>query len=168
MMPSMDLRDDAVGIGSPDEGFGFAVVLAEVSVDRGLEIDQRVEGAALQPPPGERGEEALDRIGPGAGGGHEMKRPARVPGEPGTHLGVLVGGIIVEDGVDQLAGRHGGLNPIEKADELLVAVPCHALADHGAVEDIERGEQRGRAVPEYSCWNATMPVATKAGAIRSA
>ena len=75
-----------------------------------------------------------------------MKRPARVPGEPGTHLGVLGGGIIVEDGVDQLAGRHGGLDPIEKADELLVAVPCHALADHGAVEDIERGEQRGGAV----------------------
>jgi hypothetical protein len=36
-----------VGIGSPDEGLGFAVVAAEVPVDRSLEVDQRMEGAAL-------------------------------------------------------------------------------------------------------------------------
>ena len=39
-MPSIDLLDDAVGIGGPDEGFGFAVVCAEVAVDRGLQVDQ--------------------------------------------------------------------------------------------------------------------------------
>jgi hypothetical protein len=31
---------------------------------------------------------------------------------------------------------------------LLVAMPRHALTDHGAVEDIERCEQCGRAVPD--------------------
>jgi hypothetical protein len=54
------------------KGFGFAVVFAEVAVDRGLQVDQRVEDAAPQAPAGERGEERLDRIGPGAGGGREM------------------------------------------------------------------------------------------------
>jgi hypothetical protein len=34
-MPSIDLLDDAIGIGGPDKGFGFAVVFAEVSVDGG-------------------------------------------------------------------------------------------------------------------------------------
>jgi hypothetical protein len=37
----------------------------------------------------------------------------------------------------QLAGRDGRLDPVEKADELLVAVPRHALADDDPVEDVE-------------------------------
>jgi hypothetical protein len=45
-----------------------------------------------------------------------MKHPARMASEPGAHLGVLVGGIVVEDGMDQLAGRYDSLNAIEEAD----------------------------------------------------
>src|SRR6516162_277040 len=86
-MPSVQFLDDTVGIGGPDEGFGFAVVLAEIAVDRGLQVDERAEDAALQSPAGEGGEEALDRIGPGARGGCEMKGPARMAGEPGAHFG---------------------------------------------------------------------------------
>jgi len=65
-------------------------------------------------------------------------------GEPGAHLGVLVGGIVIEDGVDQLAGGHGGLDPVEETDEFLVAMARHALADHCAVEDIQRSEHNAR------------------------
>ena len=61
---------------------------------------------------------------------------------------MLVGGIVVEDRMDQLAGRHGGLDPVEETDELLMAMPRHALTNHRAVEDVERREQRGRAVPD--------------------
>jgi len=35
-----------------------------------------------------------------------------------------------------------------KTDKLLMPMPRHALADHRTVEDIERREQRGRAVPD--------------------
>ena len=66
-MPSIHLLDVAVGIGGPREGFGFAVVFAEVAVDRGLQVDERVKDAALQSLAGEGGKEGLDRIGPGAG-----------------------------------------------------------------------------------------------------
>jgi hypothetical protein len=41
-----------VGVGGPDERFWFAVVLAEIAVDRRLEINQRAEDAALQAPAG--------------------------------------------------------------------------------------------------------------------
>jgi hypothetical protein len=38
-------------------------------------------------------------------------------------------------------------------------MPRHALTNHRAVEDIERGEQRGRAVPElnatFACWGGS-------------
>jgi hypothetical protein len=49
-----------------------------------------------------------------------MEGPARVAGEPGQDLGMLVGGIVVEDGVDHLARRHLALDRVQEADELLV------------------------------------------------
>ena len=42
---------------------------------------------------------------------------------------MFVGGVIVEDGVDHFAGRHGALDGIEKADEFLVEVALHAAPD---------------------------------------
>ena len=65
-----------------------------------------------------------------------MEDPARVVGRATPDLGVLVGRIVVEDHVDHLAGRHGALDRIEEAEELLVPVALHALADEAAVEDI--------------------------------
>ena len=66
--------------------------------------------------------------------------------EPLSHLGLLVGAVVVEHDVDQLAGGHGALEGIEEADELLMAMARHALPDDRAVEHVERREQRGRAV----------------------
>ena len=59
---------------------------------------------------------------------------------------MLVGGIVVGDGVDQLSRGHGALDRVEEADELLVPVLRHAAAQYGAVPDIERGEQGGDVV----------------------
>ena len=41
---------------------------------------------------------------------------------------------------------HLGLDDVEEADELLMAMALHALADDRAVEHVERCEQRGGAV----------------------
>jgi hypothetical protein len=47
------LLDDVVGIGGPDKGFGFVVVLEVVRVDRDLEVDsQSLNGAPLRSAPG--------------------------------------------------------------------------------------------------------------------
>ena len=46
-MPTVDLFDDAIGVGGPDEWSGFAVVLAEIAVDRSLQVDERMEDTAL-------------------------------------------------------------------------------------------------------------------------
>jgi hypothetical protein len=67
-------------------------------------------------------------------------------GEPGAHLGVLVGGVVVDNGVDDLADRNLRFDLVEEADELLMPVALHATADHRSVQDIERREQGGRAV----------------------
>jgi hypothetical protein len=156
-VPTVDLCDDTVGVGGPDERLGALVVLGEIAVDGGLEVDQRVESAALQAAAGQRGEEGLDGVEPGAGGRREVEGPARMTGEPGADLGMLVGGVVVEDGVDQLAGRYRALDGIEEAEELLVPVPRHALADHAAVEHVERREQGRRAVADVVMMGCTSP-----------
>ena len=123
-------------------------MLGEVAVDGGLQVDQRAEYAAAQAAPGHGGEEGFDRVEPGAGGRCVVERPALVPGEPSAHLRVFVGGIVVEDHVDQLASRDRRLDRVEEADELLMAVPLHAAAEHGPVEHVEGGEQGGGAMPD--------------------
>ena len=66
--------------------------------------------------------------------------------KPAPHLLVLVGGVVVEDDVDQLAGRDVALEGVEEADEFLMPMALHIPSEHRAGEDIERGEQRGGAV----------------------
>ena len=85
----IQLGKDLFGAFGPDEGLGGAVVLGEVAVDRRLQLDDRAERAALEPPAGERREECLDRIEPGAGGRGKVEGPARVPGEQARTLGCL-------------------------------------------------------------------------------
>ncbi|MDF2809947.1 MAG: hypothetical protein K0S56_978 [Microvirga sp.] len=75
-----------------------------------------------------------------------MERPAGMTAEPVDHLGVLVGGKIVEDSVNRLASRDLALDGVEEADELLMPVPLHAAADDITLQDVESGEQGGRAV----------------------
>ena len=63
-MPASDGLDDFVGISGPCEGFRFGVVFDDEAIDCRLLVDDRQEGAALQSPFGELGEEALDGIEP--------------------------------------------------------------------------------------------------------
>src|SRR5512133_2086930 len=82
----------------------------------------------------------------GAGGRREVEDEARVALQPRLGLRVFVRGVVVEDDVHDLADRHGGLDAVQKPDELLIAVARHAAADDLALEYVERGEDRRRAV----------------------
>jgi hypothetical protein len=59
---------------------------------------------------------------------------------------VLVRGIVVENRMDHLAGRHRALDGIEELDEILMPVVRHAAADDLALEHVEGDKQRCRAV----------------------
>ena len=69
-----------------------------------------------------------------------------MPGQPLLHLPMFVSRIVVDDGMDRLSRRDLRLHGVEEADELLVPVALHIAADDGAVEDVEGGEQRRRAM----------------------
>ena len=58
-----------------------------------------------------------------------MEGETGVTTEPGDHLRLLVNGVVVEDDVNELAGRNGRLDRVEEADELLVPVTLHAAAE---------------------------------------
>src|SRR5690606_33940118 len=139
---------DVAGMGLPDEGIGVVgIVFPDEAVDGGLKIDDGMADAVSAPAPRELGEETLDRIEPGGGGRREVEGPARMTIEPGSDLVLLVGGVIVEDHMDRLVRRDLALDAVEEADELLVAVALHVLRDDRAVQNVERGEERRRAVP---------------------
>ena len=123
-------------------------MFVEVAVDRGLEVDQGMKDAAFESAAGEFGKEPFDRVEPRGRGRDEMERPARVPGEPSAHFGMLEAGVIVEDHVDQPAGRDVAFETVQEAEKLLVPMALHTLAGHRAVEHIEGGKQSGRAVSD--------------------
>ena len=145
-MPTSDGLDNFVGISSPCEGFWFSVVFDDEAIDGCLQVDNRYEDAALEATLREFGEEALDGVELGRRCGREVEGPAWMPGQPLAHLRMLVGCVVVDDGVDRLLGRHLRLDGIEEADEFLVPVALHVAADDGTVENVESREQRGRAV----------------------
>ena len=108
-------------------------MLLDVAADGILEIGDRFEDAASDLPAGNDRKEAFDGIEPGCGGRGKMEDPSRVIGEPLLHPGVLVGGVVIRDRMDNPAGPNRPLDGVKKLDELLVGVVGHAAADHGAV-----------------------------------
>lgn len=63
-----------------------------------------------------------------------------MPGEPGTHLGLLVGSVVVEDDMHGLIGGQLSFDGIQEPDKLLVAVALHVTPDDRAIEHVQRCE----------------------------
>ena len=115
------------------KGFEWGVVIVEEAVDGGLEVGDGSEDAALETAFGQGGAEAFDGVEPGGRCRGEVERPAGMARKP-FHGVMLMGGGVVEDGVDRLSCRNLALDGVEEADELLMPMTLHVLADHGSVE----------------------------------
>ena len=73
-----------------------------------------------------------------------------MPREPGLHLWMLMGGVVVDDSLNNPAGWHRALDSIGKADELL-------MADTGLAAS---GRDIGEADTHYKSWEVPyLPVA---------
>src|SRR5271154_5481907 len=105
-MPSFDGSDDFLRVFGPGKRLWSLIMLGQVTVDGGLEIDNALEHAALEPAPGKNSKKSLDSIKPGGGCRREVEGEARVACQPGHDFRVLVSGIIVEDYMDDLADRN--------------------------------------------------------------
>ena len=85
----------------------------DVAVDGLAQLGDGAEDAAFEASLGQAGEEAFHGVEPGAQGWGEVEDEAGMTAEPCDDLRMLVGGVVVEDEMDQLARRHGALDRIE-------------------------------------------------------
>lgn len=141
------LCDDGVGGRCPAEGLRVGVVGVEIGADGLVQFDDGAEDAALQPPLGQRGEQALDGVDPGRAGGREMDMEARMAGEPSLHGLGLVGGVVVEDQVQVEFGRGLLVDQAEEADGSSCSVRAITAAiwsGEAAAKARPRGASRNR------------------------
>lgn len=131
----------------PDEGLRLLVVKQQVVVDRVLEIVDALVAAPADAPVRDLGEEAFDQVHPRGAGGREVQLEPRMLLQPRLHLGRLVGRMVVQHQMHVARLQDGAVDAAQECQELLRPVARHAFADDHARFHIERGEQRGRAVP---------------------
>ena len=123
----------------------MCVVVFEVVVNGGFEFGDGGEDTATNALLSDQTEEALDLIEPRGRGGGEVQVKAGVLGQPGLNVGVLVGGVVVEDQVEIKCLRRLPVDGPQEAQELVMTVAPHALSDYRTGGDIERGKQRSGA-----------------------
>ena len=114
MVPSFDGSDDLIWVGGPGEGFRVFVGFGDEAIDGSLEIDEGVEDAALEPPPGEFGEEAFDGVEPRRRCWREVENKPLVAIEPSPDFWMLMGGVVVEDDMDGLSSGTWALITLRK------------------------------------------------------
>ena len=95
----------------------------------------------------QEGEPAFDEIQPRGAGRREGHVEPRMSYEPAADAGSCVRAVVVENQMDIEICGDARIDGIEEVQELLAAVPPMAFANDLARGDVERGEQRGRAVP---------------------
>jgi hypothetical protein len=89
-------------------------MLADVAGHGLLEVVDRAEHTALQSLLGQCSKEAFDGVDPGSRGRDEVEHPSWMAFEPGAHLGIFVGRVVVGNGVDQLPAGTARLMALRK------------------------------------------------------
>ena len=98
------------------------IVLVEEAVDRGLQVHDGAKDAALEPAlcyvrVAKKPSTALSQEADVS-----VECPSRVAFEPSSNIGMLVGGGVVDDGVDRPSHGNLFLDDIEEANELLMTM----------------------------------------------
>jgi len=122
-------------------------VVSDVRIDGGRQLRHAGEHPAAQPLGGEVAEEALDPVQPRRRGGCEVHVETRMLGQPLLHDGMFVRGVVVGDQMQRLVLGRLALDLAQELEPLGMTVALLALGDDLAIQHVERGKQRGRAVP---------------------
>jgi len=146
MTKSSDACEDFIGRLSPDEWPRSFVRDLKVPPDGCLQFARAAVHATSQLLVGERREPALDQIDPRGTRRGEVHVVSPMAHEPAVDERRLVGAVVVENHVHIERRRHGPLDCVEEPAKFRRAVPVVKLADDLARLDVQRGEERGRAM----------------------
>lgn len=142
----MQFLEDRISGGGPLEGLAVRVVGRDEVVDALNELFDAGERTAPDCLVGDQREETFNLVEPRAVGRYEVHMPARVRRQPCLDLRMVVGGVVVRDAMDVQFGWHSLVDLTQEGQELLVPMTWFAGRQHRAVEHVQRGEQRGRAM----------------------
>jgi len=133
----MDFGEDVVGTGGPAVRFGVGIATIKVVQDGLFQFMDAAEDAAANPFLGEVAEEALDQVEPGSRGGREVQMEARMLAQPGGHVGMLVGRIVVDDEMDRQGLVGLSIESLQELQKLVMTMLRETFADDGAFLHVE-------------------------------
>ena len=122
-------------------------MFADVAANGGDQGRHTAKGSAAQALAGDLGEEAFDEIQPRRPGRREVKMKPRVLREPRLDRRMFMSAIVIENEMDVAPTRGLPINGVQEHNELGVGVARLTALDHMPFEDIQRGKERGGAVP---------------------
>ena len=145
-MTLLDLDHDVLGSSRPHEGLRLLVGSANELLYRGLEFTDIVEHAPTYAFARDLSEPSLDQVEPRTAGGREMQDKARMIGQPGFDVLVVVRPVIVNHQMEVEIAWELAIEQAKELEELLVTVASETLPDNPAVKHAHRGEECGRSV----------------------
>src|SRR5437899_11945058 len=146
MTKSGSAREDFIGRLGPYEWPRPFVRDLNVPPDGRLQLARTAMHAASKLLVGERREPALDQVDPRGAGRGDVHVVSRMAHQPAVDERRLVGSVVVENHMHIERRRYGRLDRVEEPAEFRRAVPVVKLPDDLARLDVQRGEERGRAV----------------------
>lgn len=141
-----DAGEDLIGCLVPDVGSWLLVSCVEELLDRSFELSDAAVTSSSDLLVGELGEESLDLVDPRGVGRCEVNVEPRVFDEPVTDGLGLVGAVVVENQVNVELRWSVGVDGVEELAEFNGAMPFVGLADDLPGLDVQRSEERDRAV----------------------
>ena len=116
------------------------VIVFREAVDLCDEVLDTLEGAAADGLLGDQSEPSFDLIEPGRISGRVVDVESGSRGQPKADLGVLMGGVVIDDQMHVERCRDCLVDALDEAEKLLMPVAWFALGQHGSGGDVECGE----------------------------
>ena len=145
---SLELSEDRICICYPHEGSCLLVVALNELVDPADQFLYAGERTSSYSSPGNDAEPAFDLVDPGGIGGCVVGMVPLVFCNPSFDLGVLVGGVVVDDEVNIERWGNIGINVTQEGEELLVSMASLALSNALTGSDVQSSEERGGALKD--------------------
>ncbi len=121
-------------------------MIGEILLNGGDQVRHAAKDATANALVGDLAEPAFDQVQPRTRSRDEMQMKSWMASDPGFDARVLVGSVVIHDQVQVQPRGCFAVDLFEEANELLMPVTWHAVADNLPIEHAQSGKQGSRAV----------------------